>query len=301
MISLILGFGGIYTSPVFALVGLYGFYLMFSGKRRPWSTLTDRFSSQNVLSQTGTGSKALVLMAHLDTAKTYYPYHPRLVKRFRSTFVFNTLLAISLLPLTVGFPELARLIGAYFLVQALVLLYREARAPTVNGANDNASGVAVATELYLDLADRLPPDWQLHLALTGCEEVGHKGASALQRDGVIPRDTAILNIDNVGRGVLHAVEGEGMIGYIPYRGKLLQAARRLERPLTQFRLAYFDTLPFARLGQECLTLIRLEDGVPANWHWTTDTVDAIDDAALADTYAYATRIIQNRWASEDYE
>ncbi len=89
-----------------------------------------------------------------------------------------------------------------------------------------------------------------------------------------------------------------MIGYIPYRGPLLQAARNLDRPLHQYRLAYFDTLPFARAGWPCLTLIRLEDGVPANWHWPSDTADNLDDAALADTYAYARRLIDTVWAAE---
>jgi hypothetical protein len=47
-----------------------------------------------------------------------------------------------------------------------------------------------------------------------------------------------------------------------------------------YRLVYFDTLPFVRRGYDCLTLIRLEEGVPPNWHWPSDTRTNVDASAL---------------------
>ncbi len=249
----------------------------------------DRYASENLVAEAGEGPKTLVLMAHLDTAKSFFPYHPNQVKGFRRSFLASTTLAVLTVPTAFLLPFGARLLGAYFLIYALALLHRELTAPYVNGANDNASGVAVVTQAFLDLARRCPPGWRVMLALTGCEEVGAKGAAALVRNGVIPRDA--LNVDNVGRGALHYVEGEGMLGYFPYRGALLAAARSLpEAAPLAYRLAYFDTLPFVRASFDCLTLIRLEDGVPPNWHWPSDTIEHVDLEAVEDTYRYAMRL-----------
>ncbi|GLV49059.1 aminopeptidase [Thermus sp. LT1-2-5] len=273
-------------SPILPLLGALGFFLYFSGQR-PWGFLLDRYPSQNLLAWKGQGEKALVLMAHVDTAKTFFLYHPRRVRAFRANFLLNAALAF-LSPLLALTP-LKWPLGLYFLVQAGLLLYRELEAPYVEGANDNASGVAVATALFLTTDP--PKGWRLGLALTGCEEVGALGAKALARH--LPHGALVLNLDNVGRGALFYVEGEGMLRYVPYRGPLLEAARNTPgaQPL-RYRLAYFDALPLAQKGFPTLTLIRLEGGVPPDWHWPTDTFARLDERALEETLAYARALLQ---------
>jgi hypothetical protein len=300
VISLLLAVGGLVPSGWIALVGLAGLVTYFSGWPIPWRRLVDRFPSENLLAQAGEGPRTLVLMAHLDTAKSFFPYHPKQVKGFRRSFLTSTTLAVLTVPAAFLLPLGARVVGAYFLLYALALLHRELTAPYVNGANDNASGVAVATRAFLDLARRPPRGWRVMLALTGCEEVGAKGATALVRDDILPRDALILNVDNVGRGALHYAEGEGMLGYFPFRGELLAAARSAaEATPLAYRLAYFDTLPFTRAGFACLTLIRLEDGVPPNWHWPSDTIEGVDLDAVEDTYRYAMGLAASVVAGSD--
>jgi hypothetical protein len=292
--SLLLAAGGLLPSGWLALLGLYGFWTYFCGWPLPWRRLVDRYPSENLLAETGAGAKTLVLMAHLDSAKSFFVYHPKQVKSLRRSFLITTTLAVLTVPAAFFWPLGARALGSYFLVYLLLLLHRELTSPYVNGANDNASGVAVATQLYLDLSRNLAPNWRLVLALTGCEEVGAKGATALVREGLLPLDALILNFDNVGKGELYYAIGEGMLTYYPFKGTLLDAARSLRpaKPLL-YRLAYFDTLPFVRAGFDCLTLIRLEDGVPSHWHWPSDTVDNLDLQALEDTYLYAWRLASN--------
>lgn len=60
-------------------------------------------------------------------------------------------------------------------------------------------------------------------------------------------------------GTLYCATGEGMLGVRPFHGPLVEAASHLKgvAPIS-YTLAYFDTLPFARAGHPCLTLIRLE-------------------------------------------
>ena len=143
-LSLLLGLG--FLSPLFPLAGALGFYLYFTG-RRPWGRLLDRHPSRNLLAWKGEGTRALVLMAHVDTAKTYFLYHPKRVKGFRRSFLLNACLAL-LSPLLALTP-LKWPLSLYFLLQAALLLHRELSAPYVKGGNDNASGVAVATALFL--------------------------------------------------------------------------------------------------------------------------------------------------------
>jgi len=273
-------------SPWPPLLGALAFFLYFNGFR-PWSFLLDRHPSQNLLAWKGQGEKALLLMAHVDTAKTFFLYHPQRVRRFRESFLLNALLAF-LSPLLALTP-LRWPIGLYFLIQAALLLHRELGAPYVEGGNDNGSGVAVATALFLET--KPPEGWRLGLALTGCEEVGALGAKALIPH--LPPGTLVLNLDNVGRGELFYAEGEGMLLYVPYRGALLDAARKTPgaRPL-RYRLAYFGTLPLAQRGFPCLSLIRLEQGVPPEWHWPTDTFARLDQGALEGALRYTRTLLQ---------
>ncbi|WP_456410173.1 M28 family peptidase [Oceanithermus sp.] len=293
-ISLALGLGAALDQVWLAVLGFYGFWAYFSGWPRPWQALFARARSQNVLAEAGKGPRTLVLMAHYDTAKTYWTYDPKRVRGFRATFLLNAALAALTVPAARWGGLAGAALGVYFLVQAGLLGWRELTAPYVNGANDNATGVAVATRLFLDLAHRPPAGWRVVLALTGAEETGAAGAEALCRSGELPHDAWILNVDNVGAGGLYFATGEGMLAYYPYRGPLVEAAARIPgaRPVA-YRLAYFDTLPCARRGRTVLTLVRLEGGVPPNWHWPTDRPEAVDWAAVEETLEAARRILDD--------
>ncbi len=300
VISLALGLGGVLGWAWLAALGFYGFWAYFSGWPRPWQALFARTRSQNVLAGAGAGPRTLVLMAHYDTAKTYWTYDPKRVRGFRATFLLNAALAALAVPAAGWGGAAGAALGIYFLVQAGLLGWRELSAPYVNGANDNASGVAVATGLFLDLARRPPAGWRVLLALTGAEETGAVGAEQLARSGAVPADALILNVDNVGAGELFYATGEGMLAYYGYRGALLEAARKLEeaRPLA-YRLAYFDTLPFARRGRAVLTLVRLEGGVPPNWHWPSDRPAGVNWAQVEETYSWARNLLARIFQAEE--
>lgn len=291
-ISLLLTLGGWLGWWWLALLGTYGFWAHFSGWWVPWRGFFDRYASQNVLCESGSGKGTLVLMAHYDSAKTFFVYAPGQVEHFRRNFLINAAFA-TVLPYATFLPWIPQLLGLYFLVQAGFMLHRERTQPYVNGANDNASGVAVAVGLFEELRRQPLPGTRVLLALTGCEEVGAKGAEQLARSGRIPADALVLNIDNVGRGELFYATGEGMLGYHAYRGALLQAARQSEgaRPLA-YKLAFFDTRPFAARGTASLTLIRLEKGLPPNWHWPSDTPEQVDWQAIEETLSYARSLVR---------
>src|SRR5205823_5149412 len=133
------------------------------------------------------------------------------------------------------------LILVYLIAQGAILLHGHVTLPYVNGANDNATGVALA----LALADRLwrnpVSGWQVEVVITGSEEVSLVGAKVyVERHlrGQERERVAVLNIDTCGLGEVHAISGEGLlIEPVDYHGPLLAAARRLsaEVPVVAYR------------------------------------------------------------------
>jgi Peptidase family M28 len=317
--ALLIGFGALssFVEPtlgfILAALGASWFHCHFSGLPHPLDIFIPKYPSRNLEASFGTGKRQLILMAHVDTAKSAFLYAPSRVGSFRLTFVLNAILAyltpavivVGLSFLALGLPIVLLwlrlpllLIGAYFLVNAALFYHRERTAPLVNGANDNASGVAAVLEVAHRL-HRTPVDARVTLLLTGCEEVGARGAAHFAQALRTTGETFVLNLDNVGRGDLHYATGEGMLQYHPYDSSLVALAQDVARthaakPL-EYRLAYFDTLPFALRGVPCLTLIALEGNRIPNWHWTTDTLENVDSGAMSRAVDYA-EALTRAWA-----
>jgi hypothetical protein len=106
-----------------------------------------------------------VLVAHYDTAKASVAFSPSMVKNFATTFALMkwcTLLVpvfvlAGALPLTASWdPWLwyaTIAVSAYLVVPLVINVHRELFMPAVDGANDNASGVAV----LLGVMERIVP------------------------------------------------------------------------------------------------------------------------------------------------
>jgi len=262
--------------------------------------------SRNLVAQFGQGEQHLVLLAHFDTAKSAFLYNPARVGTFRLNFVLNITLAV-LTPILAlarfyldALEPVLLVLALYFAVNAVLFFLRERNEPFVNGANDNASGVAAAIEVANRVWGKLGA--RVTLVLTGCEEVGARGAAEFL--GTLePQEyaqTLLINLDNVGRGNLHYATGEGMIRFYRYDSSVKGLAQDLPlkaQPL-EYRLAYFDTLPFVKAGVPCLTLIALEDGLIPNWHWPTDTLENVDLAAVERAADFA-EALAYRWVHRD--
>ena len=232
-----------------------------------------RRSSQNVVSLAPASRPgALVLVAHLDAGRTGLVHRPgvrRLMARLgRPRRLFGgPLQGLAWTMAAVCASCLLRVAGvegdpltavqfalAVLLLAALPLLVDAWLSPTVPGAGDNASGVA----LTLRLADRLRDDldhFDVHVVLTGAQESLADGMRAFVRrhrsDLPVGR-TVILNLDEVGAGSrpLHRPRGPAPRAPLPPpgggglrgdRGRLARdraaaarqpgGQRRLRRPL----------------------------------------------------------------------
>jgi Zn-dependent M28 family amino/carboxypeptidase len=172
---------------------------------------------------------------------------------------------------------------------ALLLAERELRGEDVPGANDNASGVAVAAQLAIERVAEPLEHTRLVFLATGCEESGLLGSQAFLR----ARDTRgwlFVNLDNVG--------GDATLRYVTREGVgirwdadplLVALAGRIaeERPELGLEPSdgpiglTYDASPVLARGGRAITFVAGDRGAIPNYHWPTDTTSNVEPRALA--------------------
>lgn len=172
------------------------------------------------------------------------------------------------------------------------------RNETVQGANDNLSGVAALVGLAELLRDEPAPGLRVLLVSCGAEETLQDGIRAFvarHRDELDPARTAFVNLDTVGSPHLVMLEGEGPVWMEDYRGPWLRDlvsshAERLGVALHRgFRArASTDSVIPSRAGYAIATLVSMTDWrMPANYHLPSDVPANLELGSVAD----ATRLV----------
>jgi peptidase M28-like protein len=172
------------------------------------------------------------------------------------------------------------------------------RNETVQGANDNLSGVAALVGLAELLREQPIAGLRVLLVSCGAEETLQDGIRAFvssHRDELDPARTAFVNLDTVGSPHLVMLEAEGPVWMESYAGPWLRElverhAERLGVPLLRgFRArASTDSVIPSRAGYPIATLVSVTDWFsPANYHLPSDIPAKLDYASVAD----ATRLV----------
>ncbi|HWF32658.1 MAG TPA: M28 family peptidase [Solirubrobacteraceae bacterium] len=172
------------------------------------------------------------------------------------------------------------------------------RSETVQGANDNLSGVAALVALAELLREQPVPGLRVLLVSCGAEETLQDGIRAFvssHRDELDPARTAFVNLDTVGSPHLVMLEAEGPVWMESYAGAWLRDlvqmhAERLGVPLLRgFRArASTDSVIASRAGYAIATIVSVTDWMsPANYHLPSDVPANLDYASVAD----ATRLV----------
>jgi hypothetical protein len=270
--------------------------------------------SQNVVARipsSGLTRRRAVLCAHLDTHRTPIFYSSKTWHTIFSTLV--ALAFVSMLLGALGFGlaaafgwDWARWLGlALALIQAfaLGLCLHADFTPYSPGANDNASGVGVVLELARQLLAEPLEQTEVHLALTGCEEVGAYGVAAYLDAHAedLGEDTLYVILDEVGLGTIKYLTSDGLILKHKTHPLALEQARKASSSLPEIAtregagIAYTDALVATIRGLPALTLCALpsrDSSEASHWHQMSDTLEYLDSQALLDTFRFTWQILQ---------
>ena len=219
--------------------------------------------SQNVIarhvpkSRRGEKLKKIVIVAHYDTARASLAFSPGMVRQFPmtfglmkwSTFLTPVLILAMATPWTVAArPYLwyaTMVVAGYLLIPLLINVHREIMMPFVDGANDNASGVAA----MLGVLHNLVSEPEMSRFSTSQFEPVLRGAEAALEADVVP-EGALLSYSPAGsrdEGELpddfRWAESHSDSGRQPQRGQSI-----LE----------FETIEFAAVGPDAVKPAREE-------------------------------------------
>jgi hypothetical protein len=250
----------------------------------------------------GPAEGTVCLVSHLDSSRSGLLFHPRLAPWLRRLLDASALaLAVQAAARFLRRSRLGRLAllaaRGYAAFGLGLLLERELRGRDVPGANDNASGVAVALATLVGLIQRPLERTRVVFLATGCEESGTIGARSFLESHET-RDWLFLNLDGVAApATLRYLPREG-VGRV-YRADpgLLRVCERVaqERPDLELRPAErpvgltYDATPVLARGGRAITLSAQDETIP-NYHVPEDVPERCDPDTLARALA-ATRAL----------
>lgn len=264
---------GLLGSRALAAAAAVSLDVEFSGRCQWVRELLPAGTGTNVVARIparGERRRTLVLVAHHDAAHTGLMWNPRLVRMARGGS-FATLPFLALLLAALGRRRVARGI----LAVSLLLGADTARAPTVPGASDNATGVAAVLAL-VERYGREPFDHTEVVALfPGCEESGMGGMAAWLRTARLdPADTLVLGLDTLGAGEPCVVAAEGPPRTVRYRDEDLA---RVPPGVPRVRIGgWTDPVLALFAGLPALSLVSMRDGAFTNYHLPSDTPEHVD-------------------------
>jgi hypothetical protein len=266
-----------------------------AGGRAPWlrRRLPGSPGTTLVATRGAAGLPTVVLVAHLDTARTGLVWHPRLTgpgaaRRRAKRAVPPYLAPVAAGMLLAALPfRAARRAGRAILAVAIAAELDVARSPHVPGASDNATGVAAAMALLADP----PPGVRLVGVFCGCEESGMDG----MRDWLRWRGRAldpdlVLGLDTLGAGTPVVLRAEATLLPHAYAPEDLAL---VPDDVPRWRIGGWTDAILARYaGLPALSLLSIgPDGAFTNYHRMTDTPERVDYASVDACLALARTII----------
>jgi peptidase M28-like protein len=286
-----------------AAAAVLGSYEAEASGRRQWiRTLLPKGEGANVIARVPAAGQAhatLLLVAHHDAANTGLVWNPAFVHlgarrhlRRRRVDPFMAPVSAALAAGAAG-SALARrfragrwmrLIAGALLATSIAADIDVARSPTVPGASDNASGVAVVIELVRALAESPPDGFDVIALLPGTEEAGMGGMAAFLRrhaDELGP-SPFVLGLDTLGAGTPIVASGEGPMREHRYppaamaiadEGAAIAGEARPER----WRIGgWTDPILAVFAGIPAVSILSMGPGYFPNYHCPTDVPENVD-------------------------
>jgi hypothetical protein len=274
----------------------------------------------NVVASAGDAEapRNIVLLAHHDAAHSGLIFHPalpriapRIAPRFhaRASHTLPVLYGVWLGPALVCTAALlgARrllLTGASLAGAAAAALANIGASDVVPGANDNLSAVGALIAVAEELQRRPLKGLRVLLVSTGSEESFMEGMQGFARRHFAeldPECTEFLCLECLGGPILIVLEGEGMLRMRDYQEEMLyalaDAAAAAGVTITRGirTVAATDALIALRAGYPAVTLASIDHTkFPLNYHWPTDTPDALHWNTIEDAIAVCVQFLRAR-------
>lgn len=174
--------------------------------------------------------------------------------------------------------------------------------PYVEGANDNASAVAVALELAAALKEDSLEHTEVNLLFTGSEETACVGIEKYLQQYAPSQDHSYwIDLEMVGTGSLCYVTRHGLSKFSEYRPapQMTAIAAQVARQRPEFRVKgkpmtiIEEVAPLIRRGYEAICIAGYDElGMLPNWHRTSDTLDKIEPETLARAHGYTLALVR---------
>jgi hypothetical protein len=292
-----------------------------SGMFMPVRRLTGWRASQNVVSRADDDKPGvLVLVAHYDAARTGAIFGRRLMERraalsglvrrpigpFDPFFWSMVLILVCCLLRLPGIQGVAlttvQFIPTVLLIVSVPMLVDTALSGVVQGANDNASGVATVLRLAERYGDSLD-HFDVWVLLTGAEEpfaLGMRAFLKSHRRTLSKERTVFVNVDEVGAGTVRYTRREGLVVGSRSHVQLLQICNDIAeddedafgaRPLVSRTTSDGYVARSAGFPAITITCRNALDYTPEH-HRPTDTPERIDDNALERVYGFCCELIE---------
>lgn len=163
-----------------------------------------------------------------------------------------------------------------------------------------ASEAARIRRRVTESIDRELTEKEVWFVATGAEEVGTVGMQAFLHDYAADlRDALIINIDGCGSGHLYWASMEGMARRYRASARLVGLARRVSRETETlikprvYKGLSTDATPALARGFKAISIMAFDaGGLPENWHWKTDTIDAVDPELIETTADFVTAMVR---------
>lgn len=278
---------------------------IFHGHPALWEDSLADYHSRNVivrLPAQKAAQKRVVLVAHLDSGFRRSSHHPKMLPILPYLLGFSGLATGlgSLLALLGGEGERSKEGRAYLsgglMLMALLAAWDEFGLP-VAGANDNASGLAVALEVAAYLKQNPLPETEVWLVFTGSETAGGVGLEHfLQAYITQVRDAYFLVLRAVGAGELAWVSKNTLNAILPYQAhpaalKWLEqtAQNHPEWGIMGREMPIFDEVAVLNrygLKGACLTSYDRETGYSPHLYQKSDTLENIEPETLQRAFMF---------------
>ncbi len=296
-----------------AVLGGVGFWGIASQNLAVWRLLP-QVRSRNVICRIaprGQVRRRVVLVAHVDSTRSALMFSPAAARHFSLSFAVNMAAAALAVVVAAGWWLAPGPLWRWVAIPALlplgyglfVLAHREIACEWVQGANDNASGVAVTLGLMEHFSRQRLQHTEVWAVFTGAEEVGFPVGARHLRDRYLAelQEAEIIVVDNVGQGSLRYLTGEGTFRFHRADPDLLALAQATCAGCPDWqggpsRVAlgsYTDAHPFLAAGLRTVAVWAEKDGVIPNWHWPTDVLARVDPTALVRAWLFGQTLIHN--------